>query len=213
MNDVGLVISDRATATVVAGRAPNLYCAGQVPAYRGAQPIAAAGLAGGLTRLVSLPQPFPSLRNQTTMPFFFGCRGYRRFGLALWSILLAGAAVGSACAAMPKVADGFKIRLVAAVPAVQYPHGSRPRPTVRYSSAGRWIRVGPADGRSLNLICDGEPVVFATVVRIAAWYGGRHISEHASTIRIATATARQGARLFTAWRGPNPTISTIYRLG
>ncbi|HEX3446991.1 MAG TPA: PVC-type heme-binding CxxCH protein, partial [Isosphaeraceae bacterium] len=99
------------------------------------------------------------------MPFFFGCRGYRHFGLALWSFLLAGAAVGSACAAMPKVADGFKIRLVAAVPAVQYPSQVATAPDGSlFVGEDPMDQVGPADKAIDRILIfrDGkEPVVFA----------------------------------------------------
>ena len=51
----------------------------------------------------------------------FLCRGRRWFMATLIGFLITTGAVGQVLAALPRVPDGFKVRLVAAVPAVQYP--------------------------------------------------------------------------------------------
>ena len=79
-------------------------------------------------------------------------------------LLLAGAA-GPANAALPKVPDGFKIRLVAAVPAVQYPCQVATAPDGSlFVGEDPMDQVGPADKPidRILLFRDGkEPVVFA----------------------------------------------------
>jgi len=75
------------------------------------------------------------------------------------------AAVGSSIAAMPKVPDGFKIRLVAAVPAVQYPSQVATAPDGSlFVGEDPMDQIGPADQAidRILLFREGkEPVVFA----------------------------------------------------
>ena len=86
----------------------------------------------------------------------------RRFALtAVLSMMLA----ASADAEMPKVPDGFKIRLVAAVPAVQYPSQVATAPDGSlFVGEDPMDQVGPADqpiDRILLFREGKEPVVFA----------------------------------------------------
>jgi putative membrane-bound dehydrogenase-like protein len=90
----------------------------------------------------------------------------RRVGwLTGFGLLIAQAAADPARAAMPKVPDGFKIRLVAAVPAVQYPCQVATAPDGSlFVGEDPMDQVGPADkpiDRILLFRDDKEPVVFA----------------------------------------------------
>ena len=75
-----------------------------------------------------LPAPSPSMRKPAPMHRSYLRRGRRWCVAALIGLLITTGAVGSALAALPTVPDGFKIRLVAAVPAVQYPVPGRDGP-------------------------------------------------------------------------------------
>ena len=85
--------------------------------------------------------------------------------MAMAAILIARAASWPARAAMPKVPDGFKIRLVAAVPAVQYPCQVATAPDGSlFVGEDPMDQVGPANKPidRILLFRDGkEPVVFA----------------------------------------------------
>ena len=110
-------------------------------------------------------QTFPAMRTEATMPLDFGRRWYGQLRWAVCGLVLIGAVVGSACAAMPKVPDGFKIRLVAAVPAVQYPSQVATAPDGSlFVGEDPMDQIGPADKAidRILLFRDGkDPVVFA----------------------------------------------------
>ena len=92
-------------------------------------------------------------------------RGSRRRVATLVGLMIATGAVGSAWADLPKVPDGFKVRLVAAVPAVQYPCQVATAPDGSlFVGEDPMDQVGPADKPidRILLFRDGkEPVVFA----------------------------------------------------
>lgn len=94
------------------------------------------------------------------MPHTMACRGY------LWAGLLGLLAVSQAARAdLPKVPEGFKIRLVAAVPAVQYPSQVATAPDgALFVGEDPMDQVGPADkpiDRVLLFRNGKAPVVFA----------------------------------------------------
>ncbi len=104
----------------------------------------------------------------------------RRVGLlAGFGLLIAQAAADPARAAMPKVPDGFKIRLVAAVPAVQYPCQVATAPDGSlFVGEDPMDQIGPANKPidRILLFRDGkEPVVFADKLNAIfgmVWYDG-----------------------------------------
>jgi putative membrane-bound dehydrogenase-like protein len=104
----------------------------------------------------------------------------RRVGLLTgFGLLIALAAADPARAAMPKVPDGFKIRLVAAVPAVQFPCQVATAPDGSlFVGEDPMDQVGPADKPidRILLFRDGkEPVVFAEKLNAIfgmIWYDG-----------------------------------------
>src|SRR5215469_9581263 len=89
----------------------------------------------------------------------------RRLVVALAGLLIGSGAVRSARGALPKVPEGFQIRLVAAVPAVQYPSQVATAPDGSlFVGEDPMDQVGPAD-RPIDRILlfrEGKPpVVFA----------------------------------------------------
>jgi putative membrane-bound dehydrogenase-like protein len=92
-------------------------------------------------------------------------RGRRWSSAALIGLAITAGAVGSTRAALPEVPDGFTIRLVAAVPAVQYPCQVATAPDGSlFVGEDPMDQVGPADKPidRILLFRDGkEPVVFA----------------------------------------------------
>src|SRR5262245_65866773 len=104
----------------------------------------------------------------------------RPFGLApTLTLALALAAAGTARAALPKVPDGFEIRLVAAVPAVQYPCQVATAPDGSlFVGEDPMDQVGPASqpiDRILRFREGKEPVVFADKLNAIfgmAWHDG-----------------------------------------
>jgi putative membrane-bound dehydrogenase-like protein len=104
--------------------------------------------------------------------------GERRLILVVAAILVS-FAPSAVRAAMPKVPDGFKIRLVAAVPAVQYPCQVATAPDGSlFVGEDPMDQVGPADKPidRILLFRDGkEPVVFADKLNAVfgmVWYDG-----------------------------------------
>jgi putative membrane-bound dehydrogenase-like protein len=98
---------------------------------------------------------------------------------AVVGLVLGSAAVGRARAELPKVPDGFKIRLVAAVPAVQYPSQVATAPDGSlFVGEDPMDQVGPADKPidRVLLFRDGkDPVVFADKLNAVfgmAWHDG-----------------------------------------
>ena len=71
--------------------------------------------------LVRHPATRTLIRNYQPMSYTFRRSGRRYSMTALIGLLIATGVAQSASGALPKVPDGFQIRLVAAVPAVQYP--------------------------------------------------------------------------------------------
>ncbi len=99
------------------------------------------------------------------MQRWFPGRGRAWFAALVLGVFLSSAAVSPARADLPKVPDGFKIRLVAAVPAVQYPCQVATAPDGSlFVGEDPMDQVGPATkpiDRILLFREGKEPVVFA----------------------------------------------------
>ena len=107
----------------------------------------------------------PVTRKTAPMHRFYLRRGRHCSFAALIGFAITTGAVGSALAALPTVPDGFAIRLVAAVPAVQYPCQVATAPDGSlFVGEDPMDQIGPADKPidRILLFRDGkEPVVFA----------------------------------------------------
>ena len=152
------------TRRVAAGRLAGLYCFG-IPLWDPPTRPEPAAPAMRHDWSCVLPAPSPSMRKPASMHRSYLRRGRRWCVAALIGLLITTGAVGSALAALPKVPDGFKIRLVAAVPAVQYPCQVATAPDGSlFVGEDPMDQVGPADKPidRILLFRDGkEPVVFA----------------------------------------------------
>ena len=106
-------------------------------------------------------------------------RSYRLFVFTVLVVLVSAVAPVPCVAALPKVADGFKIRLVAAVPAIQYPCQVATAPDGSlFVAEDPMDQPGPADkpiDRILLFKGDKEPIVFADKLNAVfgmAWHDG-----------------------------------------
>ena len=112
-----------------------------------------------------LPAPRYSMRKPCPMHRSYLHIGRYLIKAAVVGLVIMAGTVGSALADLPKVPDGFKIRLVAAVPAVQYPCQVATAPDGSlFVGEDPMDQVGPASKPidRILLFRDGkEPVVFA----------------------------------------------------
>src|SRR5258708_7709206 len=126
---------------------------------------------------------------------------------------------------LPKVAEGFKIRLVAAVPAVTYPCQIATAPDgALFVAEDPMDQVGPYEsdhGRILLFREGKEPVVFADGFRAIfgmAWHDGALYVMHMPRMTVlrdpnGDGTADQRKELFTdLGPGPQPGSSTDHRV-
>src|SRR6266436_5235368 len=106
-----------------------------------------------------------SMKDHPSVHSPYARRGHQWVVTALAGLLIGTGAIRPASGALPKVPDGFSIRLVAAVPAVQYPcHVATAPDGSLFVGEDPMDQVGPADkpiDRILLFREGKQPVVFA----------------------------------------------------